>query len=159
MSLGGFYKDFTNPVESIVVVSAQHSVTYQNAKSAENVGLEFEFRKDFEFLGAIGSDFYVAGNAWLGLNPRFKPENSGIQSSNQRPMQGQSPYVYNLLLGYDHPEQRSGFVAAYNVFGPRITEVGALGAPDYIEQPTHRIDCAGFYGQRLSTERKGWESA
>ena len=155
LSIGAFYKDFTQPVESIVVVSAQHSVTYQNAKSAKNVGIELDFRKDFEFLGAYGSDFYLAGNAaWIDSEVQLS-KNSGIQSSNQRPMQGQSPYVYNLIWGYDHPEQKSGFVAAYNVFGPRITEVGALGAPDYIEQPAHRIDCAGFFtikGFRLSAK-------
>ena len=41
-------------------------MTYQNAKSAKNVGIELDFRKDFEFLGAYGSDFYLAGNAaWI----------------------------------------------------------------------------------------------
>jgi hypothetical protein len=28
----------------------------------------------------------------------------------------------------------------YNVFGPRIVEVGALGLPDAVEEPFHRLN-------------------
>ena len=43
--MGLFYKDFQNPIESIVVVSAQHSVTYQNADSAQEHGVGDGFSK------------------------------------------------------------------------------------------------------------------
>ena len=33
----------------------------------------------------------------------------------------------------------------YNVFGPRITEVGALGAPDYFEESIHRLDLVSYF--------------
>ena len=134
-SIGMFYKDFQNPIESIVVVSAQHSVTYQNADSAKNTGLEMDFRKSFEFISPSLETFFVSGNAsWIRSRVQLD-ENAGIQTSNERPLEGQSPYVYNLQLGYDHPEGLWGVTSLYNVFGPRITEVGALGAPTIISYP------------------------
>ena len=67
-------------------------------------------------------------------------ENAGIQTSEERALEGQSPYVYNLQLGYDEPDGLGSASLLYNVFGPRITQVGALGAPDTLEMPVHRID-------------------
>ncbi|MEC7987456.1 MAG: TonB-dependent receptor [Myxococcota bacterium] len=141
ISLGAFYKHFDAPIESIVVVSAQHSVTYQNADMAQNYGLEFEVRKSFDFVSL--DDVYLSGNAaWIGSEVKLA-DNLGIQSSDTRPLQGQSPFVYNLQLSYEHPDNRANLAVLYNVFGPRITEVGALGAPDYMENPVHRLDCVG----------------
>src|SRR5690606_35918326 len=37
VSLGGFAQYFENPIETIVVVSAQHSITYENADAAKNI--------------------------------------------------------------------------------------------------------------------------
>ena len=55
-------------------------------------------------------------------------------------MQGQSPYVINLQLGYDDDERGTGVTLLYNVAGKRIAEVGAQGAPDTYELPVHRVD-------------------
>ena len=147
--------NFTQPIESIIVVSAQHSVTYQNADSARNIGAEVDFRKTFAFLGPALEDVYLAGNAsWIDSRVALSA-NSGIQTSDERALQGQSPYVYNLQTGYDHPEGSWGLSTLYNVFGPRITEVGALGAPDYFEQPVHRLDAVGYFAR--GTLQLGWK--
>ena len=144
LSVGGFYKKFHQPIESIVVVSAQHSVTFQNADSAQNLGVEIDFRKNFGFVNPKLEDLVISGNAsWIYSRVQLS-NNSGIQTSNERALEGQSPYVYNLQFGYDHPDGKGGLTALYNVFGPRITEVGALGAPDYIEEPIHRVDVVSY---------------
>jgi hypothetical protein len=57
-------------------------------------------------------------------------------------MQGQSPYVINLNLGYDRPESGTEVALLYNVYGPRISEVGVQGLPDIYEVPFHRVDLA-----------------
>lgn len=145
LSVGGFYKKFHQPIESIVVVSAQHSVTYQNADSAQNFGVEVDFRKNFGFLGGQLENLIMAGNAsWIYSRVELS-DNAGIQTSDARALEGQSPYVYNLQFGYDNPEGKAGVTVLYNVFGPRITEVGALGAPDYIEEPIHRLDLVSYF--------------
>ena len=145
LSVGAFYKKFHQPIESIVVVSAQHSVTYQNADSAQNFGMEVDFRKNFGFLGGRMENLVLAGNAsWIYSRVELS-DNAGIQTSNARALEGQSPYVYNLQFGYDNPEGKGGVTALYNVFGPRITEVGALGAPDYFEESIHRLDLVSYF--------------
>ena len=143
-SVGGFYKNFDKPIESIVVVSAQHSVTYQNAERAQNKGLELDARVALSRVNPRLEGLFVGGNAsWIDSKVELG-ENSGIQSSDVRALEGQSPYVYNLQFSYDDQDERWGSTLLYNVFGPRIMQVGALGAPDYFELPVHRLDWISF---------------
>ena len=144
LSIGAFYKDFDSPIESIVVVSAQHSVTYQNAERANNRGLEIDGRIGFERIHPQLNGMFVGANAsWIHSNVTLG-ENSGIQSSDVRALEGQSPYVYNLQFSFEEPDGLWGSTVLYNVFGPRIMQVGALGAPDYLELPVHRVDWVSF---------------
>ena len=144
ISVGGFFKAFEDPIEKIVVVSAQHSVTYQNAESARNTGVEFEFRKALGFAHPWLEDVFLSGNAaWIKSRVELA-DNAGVQSSDERPLEGQSPYVINAGLSFEPAEGKVGATLLYNVVGKRITEVGALGAPDYVEMPRHRLDAAGF---------------
>ena len=139
-SVGVFYKRFVDPIEQIVVVSAQHSVTWDNADFANNLGVEIEGRKDLPY------DFFVAGNGSLIRSRVVLGETDGIQSSNDRPLQGQSPWVANAQVGYLNPDLGSSVTLLYNVAGPRIQSVGALGAPDTYELPVHRLDLVGRQG-------------
>ncbi len=143
LSVGAFYKHFDHPIEVIVVPSAQLSVTYANAATAHNLGLEVEARKTLGFMGDVHealADAYVAANAaWIASNVEL-PAGQTIQTSKSRPLQGQSPYVLNLQLGWDDPDAGASATVLYNVFGPRIVEVGALGAPDVYEEPVHQLD-------------------
>lgn len=139
VSISAFYKRFEQPIETIVVVSAQHSVTYENADGADNLGVEVEFRKSLDVIHKWLSDFYLAGNATY-VYSQIRLPAEGIQTSSKRPLQGQSPYVLNFQAGYDNPDWGTSVVLLYNVFGRRIAEVGALGAPDVYEQPFHQFD-------------------
>lgn len=139
LSAALFYKHFQDPIEQVVIASAQQSVTFENAEAADNVGVEVEGRFDFGLLHEYAEGLYVAGNAAL-IYSRVALGESGITTSKERPLQGQSPYVVNLQLGYDHEELGTNATLLYNVFGPRIAEVGAQGAPDVYEQPFHSLD-------------------
>jgi outer membrane receptor protein involved in Fe transport len=140
ISLALFYKHFKNPIESIVIVSAQHSVTYENAEGANNMGAEISARKRLGFIHPRLRDFYLAGNAAVIWSRVELPKDSGIQTSDARPLQGQSPYVINVQLGYDDVDRKTTVAVMYNICGARIREVGALGAPDIVERPFHRLD-------------------
>jgi hypothetical protein len=68
-------------------------------------------------------------------------------TSIDRPLQGQSPYVLNASLGYrnsvswsQEKEQHTSVFLNYNLFGPRITDIGVNGVPDTYEQPFHQLD-------------------
>lgn len=140
LSIAAFYKRFERPIETIVVVSAQHSITYENALGAHNLGAELDFRKKFGFLHKHLRDLYIAGNITWVWSQIDLDASSGIQTSNSRPLQGQSPFVINLQLGYDNVDTGTRAALLYNVFGARISSVGALGAPDVFEQPYHQLD-------------------
>ncbi len=137
LSISAFTKQFTDPVEVVVVASAQLSVTWENAAGASNSGIELEYRKDLPL------NLFSAGNVALIRSRVELGDNAGIQTSDERALQGQSPYVVNLQLGWDHPDRDHRLTALYNVIGRRIVEVGALGAPDTYELPVHQLDVVG----------------
>lgn len=148
ISLGVFYKKFTDPIESVILASADTELTsFDNAEAADNVGIEFELYKNLDFLdkwwgwGAVWEKFYINTNyAWIDSEITLNERNSDIQTSNQRPLQGQSPYVWNLQLGFDDDEKGINVALLYNVFGERIVDVGVNGAPDILEQPRPSLD-------------------
>lgn len=139
ISAATFYKHFVRPIEQVVIASAQQSVTFQNAESADNIGLELESRCELGGLHAAMEGAFLAGNLSL-IHSQVTLPDFGITTSKERPLQGQSPYVINLQAGYDAEHLGLRLTTLYNVFGPRILEVGAQGAPDVYEQPFHSLD-------------------
>lgn len=151
LSIGGFYKRFTDPIETIVVVSAVSRISYANAASADNVGAEIEFRKSLGLTDGSPRwlrETYLSGNAALIQSQIDLGESGGNQTSDVRALQGQSPYVLNLQLTYEGLDSPFSAAVLYNVFGPRIAEVGDGGLPDTYEEPVHRLDATA--GLRLS---------
>lgn len=148
VSLGVFYKEFKDPIESVVLASADSDLTsFDNAESADNFGFELELYKSLDILndwwgwGSIWEKFYVNTNyAWIDSEITLNERNSDIQTSNQRPLQGQSPYVWNFQVGFDDDENDIHAALLYNVFGERIVDVGVNGAPDIYEQPRPSLD-------------------
>jgi hypothetical protein len=143
-----FYKEFETPIELVILASAGDQLTtFDNAQTAENFGIEFELYKTFDFLetwwgwGAYWERFYVNTNyAWIDSEITLSEDKSTIQTSDQRPLQGQSPYVLNFQLGYDDADHGINAALLFNQFGKRIVEVGVQGAPDIYEQPRPSLD-------------------
>lgn len=147
LSIGVFAKRFVGPVETVVVPSAQQSVTWQNAESGTNLGLELEARRQFP------ANLWAAGNLALIRSRVTLGEGTGIQTSDERRLQGQSPFVANLQGGWEHPTQGQVTVLL-NVVGPRITEVGARGAPDVLTSTDPQLDIVG-----RKTLGRGWSTS
>ncbi|MEZ5492230.1 MAG: TonB-dependent receptor [Gammaproteobacteria bacterium] len=139
MSLGVFYKEFINPIEASVLSPTTRASTYINGASAENQGVEYEIYKrlDFlgnDFLGGIGPDFYVQANvAYIDSSVNIAPEDQGVLTTTNRPLQGQSDLLFNFQLGYE-PYSGTTATLLYHYYGDRIAEVGIEGAPDLIEE-------------------------
>jgi outer membrane receptor protein involved in Fe transport len=143
LSLGAFYKDFTDPIELTFRPASERLVRPFNIDGAQNFGVEFAARKKLGFLGKAMKDFYVAGNvSYIYSQIDIDPESDAgeILTNTERPLQGQSPYTVNLQFGYDNPESQTQATVLYNVSGPRIVEVGVRGIPDNYEQPFHSLD-------------------
>lgn len=142
LSAGGFFKYFQDPIESVVAVSAvSGSVgTFANATSATNVGGEIDLRKRLDFIHRSLLDFYLSGNVSIIASQVDLTGAEGNQTSSERPLQGQSPWVANVQLSYENPDSRTNVAVLWNAFGPRIVEVGTSGIPDTYELPVHRLD-------------------
>lgn len=141
VSLSLFYKEFENPIEITILPGSANIISYQNALAAENAGIELEVYKDFSFISDRFADFYVSANyAYIDSEIQLNTDGASGQTNNTRPLQGQSPYVINVQLGYDNKDRGISASLLYNKFGERISEAGTSGRPDIYEQPYNQLD-------------------
>ncbi|EON76879.1 TonB-dependent receptor [Lunatimonas lonarensis] len=143
ISFGVFYKYFLNPIEAKIVVQTESpGFAYGNAESAYNYGAEVEVRKSFQnvFGSAFLNRFQVNLNASLIYSEVDFGPGEDLSQDQRRPLQGQSPYIINAGLVYDHVERGFQVGAAYNVFGQRIYAVGNYLFPTIFELPRHAVD-------------------
>lgn len=140
-SLGFFNKDLINPIEKILLPGPGGLLTLENAATANVYGIEAEIMKNLDFILPALENYYIGANyTWSASEIILKPENLKTQTTNYRPLEGHSPYVVNLQLGYNNPNSETIATLLYNRVGARITEVGSLGAPDKYEQPVNQVD-------------------
>lgn len=153
LSVSLFGKQFEHPIESVIAVSAVSGTvsTLANAQGATNLGAELDGRKE------LIAGFYLQGNVAVIASRVNLDGTEGNQTSSVRPLQGQSPYVANVLVGWEHDVTRTTITAAWNVFGPRIVAVGTAGIPDTYELPVHRVDLvvAQGIGEHLNLRLTG----
>lgn len=138
ISIGAFAKFFDDPIERQVILSAQYSVTFVNAPSATNFGVELEVRKRL-----WPRDLLLALNFAL-IQSEVDIPPGGATTSLNRALQGQSPWIANAQFGYDNSEG-DFLMLVYNAYGERISEVGGGGAPDAFEEPFHEVSIIGGY--------------
>lgn len=147
ISLAAFYKHFDNPIEWTYTVAGGTDLvySYKNAMSANNYGLELDIRKDLSVIGLKNFSWSFNG-ALIKSRVEFAP---GSKEEN-RPMQGQSPYLVNTGLFYMNEQIQLQAAVLYNRIGKRIIGVGrSEGAvtgedtariPDSYEMPRNTID-------------------
>jgi outer membrane receptor for ferrienterochelin and colicin len=145
-NVGFFYKSFRNPIETVFNPGSgslgAKSFTYQNAQSATNYGIEVELKKSLKDLTSsrIMDRLSVLFNgALIRSNIELGSAISAGQS-NERPLQGQAPYIVNAGLFYDHIESGLQINALYNVVGKNIAFVGFDDYPDLYLMPRHQLD-------------------
>ena len=148
IAISGFYKKFRKPIEQIVQPAAEVRITYENAKVARNFCMELELRQNLSLIHSHLEHFSVNTNLAL-VSSEVELPDVGIQTSAQRALQGQSPYVVNATLEYDNPDLQVTGALAYHVFGRRIDEVGNHSIPDVYEQPRSQLDVT--LGRRIGS--------
>ncbi len=148
-SAGVFYKDFKDPIEKVQapISGGGRAFTYENAAGAQTYGIELDFRK-----GIFTEDYFVAGNLTLVRSQIDLGNDQGILTNQTRSMQGQSPYIANLQLGYDNQDRGQTASLVLNAFGKRIAVVGAYGFEDEYEQAYEQLDFV--YLHRLNDDLK-----
>lgn len=135
-----FHKQFRDPIE-VVAVNAEGDLSMANARGAQNTGIELEGRVGLGRLASVLEPLRAGANLSL-IHSRIEldPAKASIQSSSERPMQGQSPWVVNANVTWTQPNAGTEISLLYNVAGARIAEVGIETRPDVYEQPVHRLD-------------------
>jgi len=133
-TVGVFYKNFENPIESIYFEGSGGSslFTYQNVAKATAFGFEVEGRKK------LSTRFTLQAN---GSYINSKIDDAALKIS--RSLQGQSPYLINAGLLYDVVEKGFNMTALFNQVGKRIYLVGdafGAGSPDVFENPRALVD-------------------
>ena len=150
ISVGGFYKRFTDPIEMFFVAvtgsGGARNFSYGNAESATSLGAEIEVRQS---LSAITKS-RVLQHIGLVLNgsviqSRVKLGDNAIQRS-ERPMVGQSPYVANAGIYFENKDTRTQINALWNVFGRRLYAAGSVVTPDIYEMPRNSFDITASQG-------------
>ena len=140
-----FYKRFVNPIEVIFASGSNPNLSFDNAQSALSAGVEIEAKKSFENI--VASPFLkklsVFANATF-IYSRVKLSSSiAANQSDNRPLQGQSPYVINGGLGFNDLKKELQINLLYNIIGKRIYAVGnnyGYQYPDWYEMPRNVVD-------------------
>ncbi len=143
-SVGMFYKDITNPIESVLSIGDEdYTLSFVNGETAEVYGIEAEWLHDLTWLA---DGFFTSGNITLSdsevsIDPAF----AGNLTNPKKRMTGHSEYVVNLQLNYDAANGNHSSSLVYNVFGERIVASGVGGREDALEQPFHSLDAVYTY--------------
>ncbi len=148
ISLGAFYKQFKNPIESSTpIVSEQRRFSLINSDEAYNYGLELELRKslrdvtDNVFLSRLSANVnasYIVTEVDLG-SKAFSETGEQIQEQ-KRALQGQSPYIVNMALNYEDTDRDFSVNVIYNRFGDRIFSVGNVRWRTIYELSRDQVD-------------------
>ncbi|RKR84298.1 TonB-dependent receptor [Mucilaginibacter gracilis] len=168
ISIGAFYKTLQNPIERINasdrILNSPALITFQNAARASIKGVEFELRKNLDFIpGNLFKRLSVIGNLTLIKSEAIK-DSADVANEQKdqpdkrignfiikRPLQGQAPYIVNVGLYYDNASTGTKISGIYNIVGTRIYAAGRGFAADptlngsqfrgsLMELPRHVVD-------------------
>ena len=145
LSAALFYKRFDQPIERVSVAGTGGLLSYENAESAKNIGIEFDGFMRLERFHSNLSDFFASANVAAIESKVDLGAVGATQTSRNRPLQGQSKYLANIQFGYNPEGGNWQATALYNVAGRRISQVGVLGLADVFEEPLHQLDLTARY--------------
>jgi TonB-dependent receptor len=150
VSLGAFYKTFTNPIELVRSDARPDNVTPKNVGDAQMIGAELEVRKDLSFISPRLENFSIKGNftfteAFVKIDSteaegRKNGLREGEEFSDRRDFVGQPPYIINA--GFDYLDFETGWEGslAYNVQAATLAVVGVNRTADTYTVPFNSLN-------------------
>lgn len=145
--IGGFYKEIKNPIETAIQFTGTSSATLKpfNFGSAVNFGFELAFTKYWGELGVSGN--YTYTNSKITTAKLFYDTNFvAIETTQVRPLQGQSPHIANLSVLYKSKSIGLDIQLAGVYTGRKISLVSPYKDLDYWQRGMFQLD--------LSIEKK-----
>jgi TonB-dependent receptor len=160
-----FYKRFTDPIEQIYRPTASElRQSFLNVAGANNYGLEFEFRRSLGSIASKLAPFAVQSNfTFVASNVDIPVDRFPQLTSRNRPLVGQSRYLYNFIAEWMRPGWRSNARFYVNTVSRRITDVGTFDLPDVYQERSVFLDFVynfnlmegGKWNLRFSAENLG----
>jgi TonB-dependent receptor len=146
IAVSAYYKNFQNP---IVLQNLPQASTPEikpiNTDEANVYGVEFEFRKSLGLIAGVLQNFKLGANLSL-IYSKVAKDSVELAAVNiegiedWRPLQGQSPYIANVILNYYSPKLGWENTLTYNVFGPRLSFITEANTPDVYERSRNMLN-------------------
>ena len=143
--IGAFFKNIQNPIEYGFNQFGNNTFVYTplNFGTATNFGAEVVFTKYFKNLGISGN--YTYTNSKITTTKRvYGRDASGSitnsESTQTRPLQGQSDHIANLSLIYKNANQGFDAQLSWVYTGQRINIVSPYLGLDYWQRGTSQVD-------------------
>ena len=141
-AVSGYFKTFKNPIALYQVNPTNNEFQYVNVETAEVAGVELEFRKNLDFLGAFFTNFkfnsnfsYIYSRADSYVTDRTTTVDTG-----DRPFEGQSPFIVNAALIYNDIDRGIESVLSLNSLGNRLSQVGDENAFNIFDAGLSQFD-------------------
>ena len=160
-----FYKKFTDPIEQIYRPTASElRQSFLNVAGANNQGLELELRKGLGAFSRRLNAFALQANfTFVDSSVDIPTDRFPQLTSRQRPLVGQSRFIYNAIAEWTQPKWRSNARFYVNSVSRRITDVGTFDLPDVYQERNTFLDFVyqlsllenGRYKIRFSGENLG----
>lgn len=157
VSLAGFYKDITSPIEAFSSFSDNQQITsFANAPSATLWGVELDVSYTFDLMDMGG--FFETKELVLFANYTYTQSDISVQAGDVtqlfpggptaatnlfidgRPLTGQSDHLANFQVSLEDIDQLQQFTVLLNYSSERVTSRGTAGLPDIIEDPGLTVD-------------------
>jgi outer membrane receptor protein involved in Fe transport len=155
VAVGGFYKDFHQPIEKQIVTGGSDRLLQpMNSDHGHNYGVELEARFGLKRLGPkLDRLFLNANGSLIKSSITLKPQTTATTSA-VHPLQGQSNYLANIGLGYT---PRPGLDATVLVaaVGRRLYALGIQPVTeDIYQQPSFGLDAVINWSPRPNLRLK-----
>ncbi len=153
LAVSAFYKILENPIERTIIGGTNGQIQYQNVDQATVYGMEFEVRKNLGIISPLLSNLHAGANfsyAYSEIDIAEKElavrQAVDPSASSTRELQGQSPYLLNVSMGYDNIDKNLSMALYLNVFGKRLSNVSLGGTPDVYERARAQFDFTASKG-------------
>ncbi len=146
IAFGGFYKNFTNPIERTFNTKAQNpEITWRNVDEAQMYGLEAEFSKRLDFVNALKNLFFRTNLTYI--YSQVSIDEQELESkryfdknySDKREMFEQSPWIINATLSYKNDSIGLTANISYTYNAKKLAIVNPNGIPDVYQKSTNDL--------------------
>jgi TonB-dependent receptor len=153
-AISGFYKQFKDPIEIVAFSDvAPNQFTPRNSNEAIVYGIEFEARKNFNWVAEslkdlsfnlnvsfIESEIEMPKGPGQEFESRQQFARTGQVIEDTRQLQGQSPFLVNVGLNYNNTDLGLETGMFYNVQGKTLEVVGFGRNPDVFTVPFNSLN-------------------